>query len=106
MPPPPEGSTATASLDSLSDKELTALAKRFIENYDQARAKRRKQLPLKPVAIDLYFQEPRSRIEVDDPWVARALAEEIFRRYMQRPEAPQLPSSPPEIPEISSVPEA
>lgn len=83
--PSPEVSTAIeSSLDSISDEKLIELVKHFITNYDLARAERRRQLRLTPAAIEQNLQEPQGGIGTNDPLVARALAEEIFRRYLLR----------------------
>ncbi len=84
MSRPSEVSTAIASLDSISDEKLKALAKSLIDEYDLARAERRTQLTLTPAAIEHYLQEPRSGIEMSDPLVTRAPAEEIFKRYIKK----------------------
>ncbi|OGG30600.1 hypothetical protein A2973_01185 [Candidatus Gottesmanbacteria bacterium RIFCSPLOWO2_01_FULL_49_10] len=94
MPSQPEVSRAIASLDSLSDEELHALAKRFIANYDLTRAERRAQFTLTPAAVEQYLEEPRSGIEMNDPLVARALAEALFRKYLKRSQATQPPDHP------------
>ncbi len=104
MPPTPE--VSTASLELISDEDLQAFAELVIANSDLARAKRRTQLPLAPATIKHYLQEPRSGIEMNDPWVARVLAQEIFARYLRKLEATQPPDTPPGIPKTSGVPEA
>lgn len=106
MPHPPEVSPAITSLDSLSDEELKALAKRFIERSDLAHAERRTQFPLTPEAIEQYLEEPRSGIKTNDRFVLRILAEELFRRYIIKLKATQPPDPPLGTPQIQGAPEA